>query len=288
MEKRGLNPIDLRYICINDNNQPFALAYFKNLAKKEKQIAELNILAWTHDNTRIHIASEHGIPDTFFHDMSKDSIKIKGQISTEVLLEKVEKIGTLLSTYWEIHRGINTGCNDAYVIDDDKRQQLIDNDHRSEEIIKLKVGKYQKNRWIPEMKYLIWIPSSKHKKWPWSDAKNESEAKKIFALTYPAIFHHLSRYENNLKSRRSGKGRFYWELLQREHNYKFLGPKICFYDKPPIIAYYDESDAIVVNGFVHCVPTKDVFLLAIFNSKFFQWYAQNKYNTNGRVKIKLS
>ena len=50
--------------------------------------------------------------------------------------DKIEKIGKPLKD-WEIniYRGVLTGCNDAFIIDRDKRDELIKNDHKSDEII---------------------------------------------------------------------------------------------------------------------------------------------------------
>ncbi len=202
------------------------------------------------------------------------------------LLHKLENITTPLGKHWEIHRGINTGCNEAYVIDDDIRKQLIDEDPKSIDIIKLKMGKYQENRWTPEMKYVLWIPSSKYKEWPWSNAANETNAERVFEDVYPAISKHLIKYKDKLKNRSTAtKGKFYWELSQREHNPKFLGPKLFFYDKPPVIAFYDESDAIIVNSHVRSIQTSDLFLLAILNSNFFAWYVQHKFEGKGGFRI---
>ncbi len=281
----GRNPADLRFFCVNRHFQPTAFAYLNDFEiEGEWHSIVLNILQWTQDNTFINIRSEHEICDTIFPDVSTDkqnneSVMPAGKsFSIENLLEKLENIGTPLSTYWEIHKGINTGCNKAFVIEKSKHQELINEDPKSDDIIESKVGKFQESRWKSELKRLIWIPSSKFKKWPWSNARSELEAEEIFEQTYPAIFNHLNEYKNDLKNRQSCKGEFYWELSQREHYPEFNGPKIFFYNKPPILAFYDESDAIVVNGFVHCIRTDDLSLLAILNSKFFEWYAKTKWS----------
>ena len=322
LDQQGNNPADLRFICTDEFFQPFAFAYFKDLAMEDRRTAELNILSWTQDNTRISISSEHEIPADLFLDQSTertsednliddkkevipDKLEVKKMIesskiesktnlkdnvtpvSPDELLEKLQKTCTPLGdTDWKIHKGVITGCNKAYVIEESKRQELIDEDPKSAEIIKLAVGKHQENLWKPILKYIIWMPSSKNKQWEWADAKNETEAKKIFAQTYPAISNHLSGFEKDLKGRHAScKGKYSWELTHREHKPEFLGPKITFYDKPPVVAYYDESDAIVVSPFVHCIPTTDFSMLAILNSKLAEWYVQNKYEKKGGGRL---
>ncbi len=331
LDQQGNNSADLRFICTDEFFQPFAFAYFKDLVREDRHPAELNILSWTQDNTRINISSEHEIPADLFLDQSteeregasgdnlpidkvddlneKDVIpdmleteKEVGSLETESktnlkdnvtrissndLLEKLQKTCTPLGdTDWKIHKGVITGCNKAYVIEESKRKELIDEDPKSAEIIKLAVGKHQESLWKPILKYIIWMPSSKNKQWEWADAKNESEAKKIFTRTYPAISNHLNGFEKDLKGRHAScKGKYSWELSHREHKPEFLGPKITFYDKPPVVAYYDESDAIVVSPFVHCIPTTDFSMLAILNSKLAEWYIENKYEKKGGGRL---
>ena len=50
---------------------------------------------------------------------------------------KIEAVGTPLKD-WDIkiNRGILTGCNEAFIIDEEKRQELIAQDPRSAEIIR--------------------------------------------------------------------------------------------------------------------------------------------------------
>ena len=323
--QQGNNPTDLRFICTDEFFQPFAFAYFKDLAKADRHSAELNIFSWTQDNTCINISSEHEIPADLFldllteeqegsvadnlavdkKDVTPDTLKVEKEvessemesktnlkdkvtrISSDDLLEKLRKTGTPLGdTDWKIHKGVITGCNKAYVIEESKRQELIDKDPKSADIIKLAIGKHQETLWKPILKYIIWMPSSKNKQWEWADARNESEAKKIFAQTYPAVSNHLKGFENDLKGRHeSCKGKYSWELSHREHKPEFLGPKITFYDKPPVVAYYDESDAIVVSPFVHCIPTTDFSMLGILNSKLAEWYVENRYEKKGGGRL---
>ena len=331
LEQQNYNPTNLRFICTDEFFQPFAFAYFKDLTKVNRDSAELNILSWTQDNTRISISSDHEIPADLFLDQSTDerdtaledylppdevddideidiitdTPKVENevmsiepetitslkddltQISADDLLQKLQKIGKpLRNTDWKIHRGVITGCNKAYVIEESKRQELIKEDPNSAELIRLAVGKHQESLWKPILNYIIWMPSSKNKKWEWADARNESEAKKIFAKTYPAISKHLFSFANELKNRHeSCKGIYSWELSHREHKPEFVGPKIIFHDKPPVEAYYDESDAIIVSPFVLCIPTTDFTMLAILNSKLAEWYVQNSFDKKGGGRL---
>ena len=271
LDRQGRNPVDLRFICMNEDYQPVAMAYFNDSKSKNWQTDVLNILAWTQENTYIHASSEHKLPTDFFPNAPTNQPIVS--TSPETLLAKLENTGTPLEAHWNIHLGINTGYNPAFVINESKRQQLIAADSSSAELIKLAVGKHQRNRWQAELKYLIWIPSSKFKRWPWSNAKDELEADRIFEETYSAISKHLNGYKDKLRYRGAAlQGEFYWELSTCEQYPQFHQPKIICYIKPPIVAYYDTSGAFVINTKVCSIPTTDFSLLAILNSKLFWWY----------------
>lgn len=205
------------------------------------------------------------------------------------ILDKLENIGIPLRTHWEVSNGIYTGCNKAFIIDESKRQQLITADSNSADLIKLAIGKPQKKRWKPDVKHIIWIPSSRFKGWPWSSAGDESDAERIFAESYPAISQHLKGYRDELKKRTAAyQGKFYWELSKRERYPEFQHPKIVFYYYRFTVACYDRSGAFVINGHVHSIQTTDLFLLAILNSKFFEWYVHAAKWCKTGNKISLS
>lgn len=273
-QQHGKNLEDLRFICTSEDYQPFAIAYLKEAKIQDSSDADLYILAWIQGKTFVNTNYNHDIPDIFVK--KREEFKI----TSEDLLEKLEKIGTPLSEYCSIHQGITTGNNPAFVVNDEVRNRLITDHQESEDIIKLVIGKHQERRWKPSYKNVIWIPSSNIKNWPWSNAKSESKAENIFQETYPSISNHLKGFLEEINNRAKGsRGMFYWELNLKEHYEKFQGPKITIYDKPPIMAFFDESDAIVINPYVHCIQTSDLSILAILNSSLFNWYLHTKFET---------
>jgi hypothetical protein len=295
------NSVNLRFICADENFRPFAFAYFDDSAVGNWQKAVLNIFAWTQDNTHIHTSFEHELPAAFFANEPAEGFDDGSDIlenepenhtakptSPEALLVKLEKNGIPLGQqHWKIHSGIDTGCNSAFVIDESTRRQLINTDSRSADIIKLKVGKPQTKRWETELKHVIWIPSSRIKRWPWSGRKSEREAERIFAAEYPAISDHLHRFKRKIKAGvTNAENLYWWELpkkyVKRVEYLEFHDPKIIFYHKPPIIARYDTSKAFVINSKVHFIQSAELSLLAILNSKLFEWYVQNKWHKKGK------
>ena len=147
------------------------------------------------------------------------------------LLERLENIGTPLERYVDggFYRGMTIGCNDAFIIDKSVRQQLIAEDARSGELIKPSLRGKTLNKWKVEStnEYMIVIASSVNREWPWSDARNDSEAEQIFADTYPAIHQHLNSYRERLIARED-QGKFYWEFRSCTYYTGFAKPKIIY------------------------------------------------------------
>ena len=136
-------------------------------------------------------------------------------------------------------------------------------------------------RWKAHSAYLIWISNSRYKQWPWSNTAYESEAERIFENTYPVISQHLINYKDILRKSSSGhKGKFYWELVLREPKPAifpaFYQPKIIYPIHSSLMrAFYDSSESFIL-GSSYCIPTDDLYLLAILNSRLFNWYGQFK------------
>ena len=198
------------------------------------------------------------------------------------LLEKLQHTGNTLSEYVtnRIYRGIITGCNDAFIIDADTRESLIDEDAGSEELIKPLFRGRDISKWKADStdNYLIAIASSANREWPWSDASNESEAEQIFFEHYPVIFQHLSAYRDRLIPR-DDQGKFYWELRSCAYYAEFNEPKIVYPDiSSSMRACYDTTKALSLQT-TYILPINDFSLLAILNSRLFDWYAKHKFQS---------
>ncbi|RKU21280.1 hypothetical protein C6499_22235, partial [Candidatus Poribacteria bacterium] len=203
------------------------------------------------------------------------------------LLHKLQNTGAPLGHHWKIHSGITLKCVKAFVIDERKREDLIREDANSSRVITPIVRRLRKKKWEVEGAYLIWISSSLHKQWSWSYMEDESEAERIFAQMYPAISRHLIDYKDILKSRGAGsKAQYYWELcareLKRENYPEFYQPKIFYpFNGNAMRAAYSTSEACILKS-SYCIPTDDLSLLAILNSKLFGWYARAQFRNSAK------
>ena len=287
---KSINPAHLNFLCADEHFRPFALAYFSNVAGGDWQNAELTCFSWTQDNTVIHTGAAHALPDVFFRTPAQEPDDPPGPplviepLAAEALLAKLENAGAPLSQHWKVFGGVVTGCDRAYVIDASRRKELIDIDSNSSELIKVLNRVPRQIKWRAATEYLIYIPSSRHKRWAWTHARDEAEAERIFAQTYPAIHTHLSSYRDILRNLDAAhSGEFFWEFRGRDKSPEFQPSKIVYpLSGGSMRACYDTTGAFAL-GSLHFMPTEDLSLLAILNSKLFGWYAQTECQAPGQA-----
>ncbi|MBC6428233.1 MAG: class I SAM-dependent DNA methyltransferase, partial [Cellvibrionales bacterium] len=190
----------------------------------------------------------------------------------------VEQQGTPLKD-WDIQifRGVITGCNEAFIIDRKKRDELIAADVNSSAIIKpILRGKDIKRYQVNFADWYVII------------AKFGSY--KTLKSEYPAIYQHLKSYEQKLKSRgqcrytRSGKivgdypGQHHWLELDNNPKQEYLDiftkPKIIYPSMTQYLPFYYDGDgaffindkAFILSGDKEILP----YLTALLNSSLFR------------------
>ena len=190
------------------------------------------------------------------------------------LMEKIRGAGKPLGKYvnGRFYYGIKTGLNEAFVIDADTRERLIAKDPASEDLIRPWLRGRDIRKWKIEWAelYVINIPSTVNKKWPWSDAKAEDTARQIFEQTYPSIYRHLSRWEKKLK-KRDDQGRFWWELRSCAYYGEFGQSKITWGNLATEPKFAFDTTSSYVSAPANIIPTEDLYLLAIINSPLCKW-----------------
>jgi hypothetical protein len=192
------------------------------------------------------------------------------------LMEKMRRAGKPLAEYVQgrFYRGILTGLNEAFVIDEATKVKLIAEDPASAELIKPWLRGRDIKKWKVEWAglYLITIPSSANKEWPWSKEKSEAKVCQVFAKTYPAIHHHLLQYEDKLR-KRDDQGQFWWELRSCAYYEEFEQPKIVYPNITKTNIFSFDTTGILTNQKCFIIPTDDLYLLALLNSKLtMQWF----------------
>lgn len=186
------------------------------------------------------------------------------------LMAKLRKAGKPLGEYVDgkFYRGVLTGLNEAFVIDEATKQRLIDEDPRSAGIIKPWLRGRDIRKWRAEWAglYVISIASSANREWPWSTAGNEGEARELFDQTFPAVHRHLSQWEEGLR-KRDDQGRYWWELRACVYWDEFDQPKISWSHFATTPEFVFDDKGFLSNDKSYIMPTDNLSVLGILNSK---------------------
>lgn len=193
------------------------------------------------------------------------------------LMDKLMAAGKPLDKYvnGNMYRGIVTGLNEAFIIDETKRAELIATDPKSAEIIKPYLRGRDIKRWNVNHAglYMLAIQNSNDSNANnlWDKAKTEEEALRIFQKTYPAIYNHMMQYEDSLRPRYD-QGKWFWELRACAYYTEFDKPKIVYPNicKQPEFTFDDASNYTNQKCFI--IPTVDKYLLGLLNSHAMFFY----------------
>lgn len=169
-----------------------------------------------------------------------------------------------------MYYGIKTGLNEAFVIDQKKRAELIAEDPRSADLIKPWLSGRDIRRWRANFSgtYIIAIQSSSDADAnnPWSRAKSETAARTVFKETYPALHEYLSWWEPKLR-KRADQGKYWWELRACAYYSQFDPVKVVWPEVAEAARFALESDGYYVNKTCSIMPEIPLWLLCILNSR---------------------
>ena len=173
------------------------------------------------------------------------------------LLQKLRDGGTKLEQVvnGQFYRGVTTGFNEAFVIDEAKRQTLITADPASAELIKPWLRGRDIKRWRIEPSNLYMIFTRRG-----TDISR-----------YSAIQQHLEQFRQQLTPGIPGgrkPGSYQWFEIQDNIAYyaEFEKSKIIWPDIAIQTEFtYDKTKSFCGNT-MYILPTKDLYLLAIINS----------------------
>ncbi len=197
------------------------------------------------------------------------------------LMEKLRKAGKPLREYVQgrFYRGILTGLNEAFVINEETKTKLIAEDPKSAELIKPWLDGHDILKWRGAWnnRYVIAIASSANKRWPWSLEKTEQKAREIFKKTYPTIYKHFIQSEEKL-IKRDDQGKFWWELRSCSYYEEFDQPKLVFNETSKELHAYVDYEKVFINktGFIIVCPDNE-YLLGILNSRLMDYYFRHNF-----------
>jgi adenine-specific DNA-methyltransferase len=188
--------------------------------------------------------------------------------------EKIERIGTPLKDWGiRINYGIKTGFNDAFIIDGTKRKELIEQDPKSEEIIRPLLRGRDIKRYSYEFADLYLITTF--------------PSLKINIEQYPAVKQHLLSFGYDRLKQTGDKGarkktNNQWFETQDSISYweDFSKQKIVWKRVGSILRFsYDESCALALDSTCFATGQNIKYLVAILNSKFGKYLMRDSPKT---------
>lgn len=246
------------YPCIliasqTSKNKTFSLANMKSLDFTSLQVTV------DENKTMLEISS---LDDTGWNLSSE----VDQTLNKKLLLNSIS-LGAYVKK--KIFYGLKTGLNEAFVIDEKTRQELIKKDKRSKDVIKLFVAGKDIKRYQPFSinRYLILLPKGFTNK----KSNNSKDGWKWLKENYSAIAEYLEPYKER-GEKRFDKGDYWWELRACDYYTEFEKPKIILPDIAlKMQATYDTNNFYSVNT-AYIIPTDDKFLLGLLNSNVVHYY----------------
>jgi len=227
--------------------------------------------------------------------LTKDAWFI-GSEAEQKLKEKIENSGQTLKD-WDvkIYYGIKTGFNEAFIIDDTKRQEILDDCKdedercRTEAIIKPILRGRDIKRYYYEWAglWVIFIP------WHFplhNDASIQGASEKAeneFKKQYPSVYNHLLQYKESLSKRNKEETgiRYEWYALQRcaaTYYPEFEKEKVVWNRiANKVIFSYVNDKFFVLDSTFFIVGEKIKFLTAALNSKVALYWMKSSLATLG-------
>jgi predicted type IV restriction endonuclease len=187
------------------------------------------------------------------------------------LLRKIRSSGLPIEEYvgTKIYRGILTGLNEAFIIDEKKREELIHEDSRNEELVKPFLTGAESKRYSikSKRKFIIFTRRG------------------IDIFQYPSVLRYLEHFKNELSPKKSKEqeigrkpGNYEWYEIQDSTAYyeDFEKPKIIWGNLATRSSFsLDEKNGFYVNAPACILPTNSRYVLGILNSKLMSYFLKS-------------
>ncbi|MDE0397841.1 MAG: tetratricopeptide repeat protein [Candidatus Poribacteria bacterium] len=181
------------------------------------------------------------------------------------LLEKFRNTGRPLSEYLngKSSRGITTGCNEAFIVEQTTRDALIAEHPSSADVLKPFLMARDIQRWRVK---------------PTDESRREPQNKWLIFThrgidinAYPAIKKHLGKYQDALE-KRSGKQEWYELQTAPTDTTRFTQPKCIYADMASETAFAFDDEGYYVGSPASLLPTSELWLLGVLNTKAVSWF----------------
>ena len=196
--------------------------------------------------------------------------------------QKIEAVGTPLKD-WDIniYRGVLTGCNEAFIISTEKRDEILANCQTEEERKRTEelIRPILRGRDIKRYGYNwanLWLINTHN--------GIRGKLERIHIENYPAVKEHLDQYWNKI-SKRADKGDTPYNLRNCAYLEDFSKPKVMWKIIGCNINFsFDETNKVCNNAVDIMTGKRNQLLqfVGLMNSKLFEWYL--KLTTEAEVQ----
>lgn len=172
------------------------------------------------------------------------------------VLKKVTAYKTIKEQYGKCYRGLLTGLNEAFIINEETKSELVGQDANSDELIKPIFEGRDLNKWnnSPLPKYLICTHNG------------YDDIPPINIEDYPAIKDYLLSFEPQL-SKRYDKGNTPFNLRNCAYQPLFYQPKIIWGNLQNSNKFSLDERGTIISAPACMLPTDKKALLGVLNSK---------------------
>ena len=234
------------------------------LAKRRQpesvQVSRVSSFEFTDLATHVS-ANTYSIPHSR---LAPEAWSIKSDAEAAVF-ERVTKAGISLGKYVDhtFFRGLLTGLNEAFTINAEQREKVLNGSPSSGALIKRFLGGQDIRRyWIEDIeKYLIvmrcgWTNGEMAKSGKKARGASEKDAWSWLSNEYPALAGHLLPYADACRKRQD-QGDYWWELRPCDYYQFFEAPKIVFPDISKAPRFYLDADGFYLANTAYCLGTDD-------------------------------
>ncbi|WP_121275902.1 class I SAM-dependent DNA methyltransferase [Helicobacter pylori] len=196
------------------------------------------------------------------------------------LRDKMENIGTPLKDWGiQIYRGILTGCNEAFIIPTEKRDEILKN---CDDAQKDEKGMSERERTIELIKPILRGKDIKRYSYEWADlwvinthngytSAFKSKIPPIDIEKYPAIKAHLDSHHDAITTR-SDQGDTPYNLRNCAYLEDFEKEKIVWAEMTDEPRFIYDNKGFLTNQTCYFIARDDKYLFAILNSKVIYFF----------------
>ena len=232
-----------------------AILIFQNAKPvDDSQIQMLALTTELPEKLSEYFALNHGV--MAHSQLKNDSWQFEDARLSQLRDKLTNGFSTLKNIYGSPCMGLQTGLNEAFVIDGETKKRLISQDPNSAELLKPFLEGKDLKKWHSQSRdmWIIYIPKNR-----------------IKIDDYPAIRDYLMQFKEKLENRATKQEWF--ELKQAQENYTahFENSKIAYCRFMPHPLFHLDTQNYYPNDAIYFIPETGYYELGLLSSKLF-WF----------------